>query len=255
MRQKIFMISTGRTGTAFFASFFDDFFVGVESYHTTKNTELVNVLGNLAHVGIAPKKLTEKIFELIKCKWFDSHQECYVECNPYYWKFVEALKRKYPETKFVFVVRSPKGYIISHIQKENQSWRSKLANRFLPFWQPISIRDYLRYLSKTSLYERVDFYAKVWRVKNKELLMLREQMKNSRLIKFEDIFDSEKGVKTVKELLRWLELSPKKKLDGAILMKKTNVSQNLNLGWDEKCDEIVKKTCQNLSEKLGYAKR
>lgn len=252
MNKPIIILSTGRTGTKFFSFFFKDHVSGVTSYHTTKYTRLLNIVSNLYSLHKINEKTAEFIWKILKYKFIVSHKEQYIECNPYYYGLTGIISKYFPETKYLCIVRSPKSYITSCINKEREKIKSKIANHLIFYWQPVSYPDHLRGL-KDDFYQRVGFYAKTWAHKNKILDDLCGGNKNALMLKFEDIFNSDSGVAELKKIIEWLNLEIESKLEESILSDKVNKTQGSKaVIWDSKCSEIVNKYCKNLMLKFNY---
>lgn len=254
MDNPIFLLSTGRTGTKFFSKFFDAYLIDVASYHTTKKTRFINVVGNLYARQLMPALLAGYIWKLLKYKFVKSHRSRYIENNPFYYSLSNLISAYFPGSKFIYIVRSPKTYILSHIRKENQNIKSKVANCLIPYWQPVSYIEHLKGLFG-DFYQRVEFYASIWNFKNSYLLKASEENKRFITVRFEDIFDPENGPNVLKRLLDWLELLPRHCIEKSAILQKVNPSKpDKDIKWDKRCDEIVKKRCGDLMKLFHYPK-
>jgi hypothetical protein len=252
MKPPVFLISTGRTGTKYFSRFFADYGVEVASYHTTKYTRLVNVLGNMSLYGRMPRFLMTKIWRRLKFKSIASHQLRYIECNPFYNTLIDIISDCFPEAKFVLVVRAPKSCVISHVNWEQQRLKSKIANRLVPYWQPVSYGQHLRgWLN--DYHQRVEFYCQAWTRKNTVMWESIQENDHAAMIKFEDVFYSDHGVEVMTYLMEWLDILLRKPIRSEAITARQNISRgSAGARWDRECDRILEKHCGTLMKQLGY---
>jgi len=252
MKEPIFVLSTGRTGTKYFSTFFSKNCENVSSYHTTRYTRFLNVLGNMYKQNIVSGRVVKFIWKRLKYEEIHSHKSRYIECNPYYYNITKIIAQFFPDVKFVYIVRSPKSFIISHIKWENQRWQSIIANRLVPFWQPVPFLDQLKGF-RHDYHQRVEFYSKVWVEKNEVILMDMKENDNSLLLKFEDIFDPQTGVDIIKSLVDWLDLELKKPINREIVTARINQTRNDGVDyWDGGCADSVNRICGRVMKELEY---
>lgn len=248
------MISTGRTGTKYFSRFFREYIIDVASYHTTNYTRFINVVGNLYALKLLPPFFAGKIWKALKYDSIKSHRLRYIENNPHYYSLTNMISGYFPQAKYIYVVRSPKSYILSHFKKEDQHIKSKIANCLVPFWQPISYFEQVKGLFG-DFYQRVEFYADIWNYKNNYLLSVSRENTQYMTIRFEDVFDPGKGPDILKQLADWLGLVPKRRIDSSVLLEKVNSSKaDQKIFWDERCNKIVADKCMALMKIFQYLK-
>lgn len=252
MNDPIFLLSTGRTGTKFFSEFFDAYARNVASYHTTRNTRFINIVSNLYARRLIPALMAGSIWKALKYKSIKSHPSRYVENNPFYYSLSGIISSYFPDAKFIYIVRSPKTYVLSHIKKERQNIRSKIANCLIPFWQPLSYIEHLKGLFD-DFYQRVDFYSRIWNYKNAILLKEAEKKKNILILRFEDIFDKENGPTVLNHLVGWLGMQLRRPVEGDSILQKVNPSKpDESRKWDRHCDEIIRTNCGELITRFHY---
>lgn len=200
---------------------------------------------------LSNEKLTV-IWKHLKLKNIRSHTSRYIECNPYYYNIMDIIIHFFPNARFVFIVRSPKSFIISHIKWEKQRLKSYIANQFIPYWQPTSYLEQLKGF-RNNYYQRVLFYSRIWFIKNKTILEALEKRGHSITLKFEDIFNLNTGIDILSNLVNELELSLKKPITNEIVDKKMNVTKGDGISlWDDRCDKIMKRYCGRLMKEFGY---
>jgi len=251
MKKQIFLVSTGRTGTKFFSKFFADYFDNVSSYHTTKNSEFLNIVSNLYQLKIIKRNKARKAWQLLKNNFVSSHDGTYIECNPYYYGILDIISEFYKDLSIIHIIRSPKSYVISHVKKEKQNIKSRIANKLIPYWQPVLLREQIKGISG-DFYQRVDFYSQVWNFKNKVISRSGTELPLL-TFKFEDIFESDKGEDVLCRLLKEFNLEPTTDINKELLKRKINSTRSSKkIQWDNKCDEIVNKNCGNIMKRFGY---
>ena len=250
MNSPIFFISTGRTGTKFFSNFFSTYAVGVDAYHTSRFTRVLNVLGNMYWHKLVSRSAMKKFWKLLKFNGIQSHRSRYLECNPYYYNMIDIVAEFFPDAKFVFIIRLPKSFIISHIKWERQRWQSIIANRLVPFWQPTSYLDQVRGLMN-NYYQRVEFYSKIWARKNEAILMAVLGNDNATTLRFEQLFHPSMGVNVMANLVEWLEVAIRKPITREMIAAKINMTKGLYSDfWDNHCNKIVNRYCGSLLKQI-----
>ena len=252
MKNPIYLVSTGRTGTKYFSNFFSTYGIDVTSYHTSKFTRTVNVLGNMYRQKMLSRRMMKMLLKHIKFHSVQSHNSRYIECNPYYYNIIDIIDDFFPEAKFIFVVRSPKSFISSYIKMERQRWKSTIANRLIPFWQPTSYLDQIRGIGN-NYYQRVEFFSKVWARKNTTIMKALSGRNNSISLRFEQVFNPATGVDVMKGLIKWLDIGLKKPITQEMIVTKKNatIEDNVN-SWDGHCTTIMNRYCSSVLRDLGY---
>lgn len=253
MRAPVFLLSTGRTGTRFLAEFFSTYGADVASHHTTSGTRRLNVLSNLAVLGLAPRRFADAWLSRTSIPAIGAEPRRWVECNPFYFDSVPRLRDWFPDARFVLVTRHPKGFCQSHIRWERQRPQSRVANQLVPFWAPVGYHEQL--LGLLGHYrQRVRYYAKVWSRRNATILRHLEADPDAITLRFEDVFEAPDGAQRLAELLSTLEIEPLAPVDAAVLGRRVNqtaASGSAEL-WDASCDALLRRHCGPLMERFGY---
>ena len=248
----VFVVSTGRTGTKFLCQFFDNYGVGVSAYHCPRGTRLIHVLANAYETGLLPEGLMRSLWSGLRAPGVRRHRNRYVECNAYYYNLVDTIRASFPQARFIFVIRSPKGFIQSYMTWERNRWKSKLAAWTIPLWQPISYLEQLKGWAY-DYHQRVEFYSKVWARKNASVIAHGSDPASLRVLRFEDLFDETKGRQILRDLLLWLDIPAAKPISADTVKMKVNASTKQDIDpWDERCDEIVRNHCRELMAVYGY---
>ena len=251
MNNPIFLVSTGRTGTKFFSNFFSMYGIDVASYHTSSFTRALNVLGNMYWGKLVSRSMMKFLWQRLKFKRIKSHASRYIECNPYYYNMIDIILDCFPGAKFIFIIRTPKAFIVSHIKWERQRLKSMIANRLIPFWQPTSYLDQIIGF-KNDYYQRVGFYSKIWARKNAAIMGAVSGKDNVITLFFEQLFHPETGVDVMSGLVRWLDVPLNKPITEDMITAKKNISKGVQTeSWDDNCTKIMNSYCQPLLRKLG----
>jgi len=243
MKEPIFLVSTGRTGTVFLAKLFQVYAKDMDANHSTRFTRPINILANMYAMGKLPKKTMKRVFGLVKFRAISNSSLRYFESNPFYINIVDIIHEFFPEARFIHIVRSPASYTRSHIAWERGRLKSRLANQCLPFWQPVPYTAHLKGLH-FDLYQRVDFYARSWNVKNENAFSVLENRPNVLMLQFEDVFDRTIGHSLLTHIFEWLGVRLKEDMPCDVLDKRENESDGkCILPWNDRCDEIVREQC------------
>lgn len=253
--QPILLISTGRTGTKFFANLFDTYGEGVCGYHAPPITRYLNIVGNFRYIHGLPKSLTGFLVHTLKTRSIQQTTCRYFESNPYYLYLLDILDDTFPDIHYVYMVREPASFVKSCVTWEYDRRQSQLANRYLPYWQPMPYGEHLKGI-RPDLYQRVDFYAQVWVRKNQFAFDYFSNHPRTKYLLYEDVFQSSQGYHRLVELFEWLQLDFAPPLPEDILAKKINRSHNkASIKWNDRCLDIVASHCQTLWNELAPAMR
>ena len=165
---------------------------------------------------------------------------------------IDVIADFFPDAKFIFIIRFPKSFIISHIKWERQRWQSIIANRLVPFWQPTSYLDQVRGF-RNNYYQRVEFYSKIWARKNEAILKAVVGNDNAITLRFEQVFHISTGVDVMANLVKWLDVALQKPITKEMITAKINMTKGFYADlWDNHCNKIVNKYCSSLLREIGH---
>jgi len=249
----VFLLSTGRTGTRFLAGFFAEYGMDVAAHHTTRGTRVLNILNNLALLGLLPMSAADAWLARASIPGIMAEPRRWVECNPYYFNSIPALRRAFPQARFIFVTRHPRAFCESHIRWEHERMVSRIANQLVPFWGPVGYQEQL--LGLLGNYrQRVRYYAKVWARRNAVILGHLADDADAIRLRFEDIFDAPDGLARLTTLLRELDIAPSRPIDADAVRTRVNqTDRTAAMFWDAHCDALVLRHCGAVMGRLGYA--
>jgi hypothetical protein len=195
-------------------------------------------------LGHISRSTAKTIFRTVKYQDIAGSNERYFESNPYYLNLLDILLELFPGSQVVLVIRSPISYVRSHVTWEYQRLRSQLANRLIPYWQPVAYSESLRGL-RPSMAQRVQYYSDVWSTKNKWAAHLANGSERVHAVRYEDLFDPESGIAQFEYLARWLNLSLTRLPSRADFHRPDNQSVRTGKAiWSTRCEAIVRETCE-----------
>ncbi|MBE9117842.1 sulfotransferase [Lusitaniella coriacea LEGE 07157] len=182
---KVFIVSTGRTGTKFFAKFFS-FFPSTLSLHEPNPSCLklaVDYAQELVSYDTAVKTIEENRRVLGRsAKRLDA--KLYIESNNRFFSLLKPLREVFPDAKIVYIVRDGRDYVRSGMARwwyTEEDRGSRLRADMFPS-DP--------YASK---WEEMSRFEKIaWRWQKKDGLINKnfQYLDNAIKVTFEDIFKS-----------------------------------------------------------------
>jgi hypothetical protein len=252
MPAPVLLLSTGRTGTRFFAELFARYGADLCAHHTAPGTRVLNVLSNMAVLGLPSRWLAERWLARTTIAPIRAEPARWVECNPFYFGSISVLRAAFPAARFVFLVRHPRQFCESHIRWERQRLPSRVANQLVPFWGPVPYHEQL--LGLLGRYpQRVRYYAKVWSRRNEVILSQLDGDPQAITLRFEDIFGTLDGARRLGELFEALGIQATAPIDDAMLGRRANQTRrDAREPWNERCDAIVETHCGALMRRFGY---
>jgi hypothetical protein len=192
----IFILSTGRTGTNFFADFFSKH-PKVTALHEPKPSRILRMWSNARLEGYATNEELVRVLSSKRKKLVKSIQTpLYIESNPFIVGFAPVLNQVFEEPIIIHVVRDPRDYIRSALNHGNTKGLKKLFNSSVPFWYP-KVSRLIRKDVDDSLMLRTAGY---WKVIN-EWLLKNKNSNNYHLFKFEDLFNDKKELKRLAKIV------------------------------------------------------
>lgn len=253
-KDPVFLVSTGRTGTKFFAALFRRHAVGVSAHHICPGTRRQNILNGMAALGLLPQQVADAWLAKNTVARIRSESLRWIECNLYYFNSIAALRRSFPESRFVHVSRHPRGFCESHIRWERQRLQSRIANQLIPFWAPVAYHEQLLGIFG-SYHQRVRYYAQVWASRNRIMLDQLEGDDSAIFLRFEDVFGSTKGNLCLEGLFHSLDIELRQPITQGVLAQRQNqtMHQADAAPWDDVCDRLIARHCSALMQRFGYS--
>jgi hypothetical protein len=187
--QPILIISTGRTGTIFFARLFADHYPVAASYHERGASRLIQILTNAHFAHLFPKSGVKNAWKYFKGNEIrDCEKAFHIDSNSFLYGLASFAPELYPNLKVLHIVRDPRTYVTSHLNFQLQKNTSFIANRFVPFWQPnpfligeLPWKDVFRF-------SRFEKFCWIWEFKNRIIEQLEGTSTPYLRVRFEDLF-------------------------------------------------------------------
>lgn len=206
--KSVLLLSTGRTGTMFFANLFRELLPQACVYHEAgERSRMINIFTNAHLAGFLPKSLL--IWAWRKAIALDLQacsKDYYIDSNNHLYGIVPLIPELYPNLKVIHIVRDPRSYVRSHLNWARHRPRSFIANYLTPFWQPNAFL-----LREMTLFEwikasRFERFAWIWDYKNGLIERLEESAIPYLRVRFEDFFGSLAPEQWLNQILRFMGL-------------------------------------------------
>lgn len=253
----VVLLSTGRTGTMFFAHLFQTRFPSLcDAYHEAgERSRLINIFSNAHLAGLAPAWLPRQAWKravepaLRRCR-----KPFYIDSNNHLYALVPREPSLYPNLKVIHIVRDPRDYVRSHINWARHRRKSFVANYLTPFWQPnaalvgeMSWREWRRFSS-------LERFAWIWDFKNRLIASLEGRVPYLR-VKFEHFFQHPSPEDAVHRMLRFIGL-PALDTPASIFQQRVNPNRGASFPrWQEwtplQCRQL-ERICGATMQEYGY---
>ncbi|MGD1951571.1 MAG: sulfotransferase [Leptolyngbyaceae cyanobacterium] len=182
--EQVFIISTGRTGTQFFARFFNQFPDDVKSLHEPSPDFLslaINYARGRVDFETAAKEI-ERNRRVFCCEFKRKRVRLYIESNNRFFSLMHPLRKAFPDSKIIYIVRDGRDYVRSGMSRR---WYTE--NDKLPRMQATMFPDdpYASQWEHMSRFEKI-----TWRWQKKDGFINNDfqGLENAIKVKFEDIF-------------------------------------------------------------------
>lgn len=247
MNERMYILSTGRTGTNFLAHYFNTHRDAV-AVHEPSASRLLRLVSNLRLAGRISKSVAQAIFRVLD-SLNRAHDVKYIESNPFIVGFADIVHITHPGSKVLHIVRDPRTYIPSIMNHSNTSGFKSLGNKYLPFW----LWRNSRAVDKPYRNQLFTRYAEYWTVANRFISEHADQQ-DYHLFRFEDVFEPPHRDLEKLEEFAGLDMST---ASGEITIERPlNQSQDDALpAWAEWTDGqvmLVDDLCGELMEQYGY---
>ena len=205
----ILIISTGRTGTIFFARLFADLYPVSASYHERGASRPVQILTNLHFAHLLPKSGLELGWRICKGKEVEQcEKQFHIDANSFLYGLAALAPELYPNLKVLHIVRDPRTYVTSHLNFSRQKRTSFIANHFVPFWQPNPFLTGGLPLNRMFDLSRFERFCWIWDFKNRIMERLEGSPTPYMRLRFEDLFNSTDPEPLFKTITDFIGLPP-----------------------------------------------
>lgn len=211
-RKYSYILSTGRTGTVFVASYLSRSSDRATVLHEPAPSRYLIPLSNkYYHNQISSEEFSKQYFESRSSFSQELKDDHYIEVNNFLWSGIHALNNYLPEIKVVHIVRHPQDYILSHLNFGFWSFPKRIIRTYGPHY----LAD--QNLTRTEKKNPIIILIKRWILINEHLETYKESNPYLR-VRFEDLFSNKESSFDTFMLLRdFLELEkidkPRHKLE------------------------------------------
>lgn len=240
---RIFVLSTGRTGTLYLARMLARSNPDLPVVHETSGSRTLNILSGMCLTGLP-------VGALLRSQWnrvFGKKGESFFEPNNMVWAAFAMSGDMQPTDRVLHIVRDPRTYAVSHRQLGKARWKSALAN-WTPFWQPGTT-----IFSNLRIHGHLRKYAVAWQLKNSYISEKYEQL-NYCCLRYEDLFSDVASTRNDS----WNKLSvftglklPPHPGDGSDRVNSSSGGAHWR-AWPQEQRQIVDKVCGELAREYGY---
>jgi len=246
--RSVFIISTGRTGTKFFETFFNDP-PDVVAMHEPKPSRILRMWSNARLENRVSARQLAPVLLAKRKKFVDpaSPPKIYIESNPFAVGFTEVFSKVFDKPVIIHVVRDPRDYIKSALNHGNTRGLKKLFNDYVPFWYP-DIKSIQKLPKDPGLMTRTAHY---WKIVNKHIIDTCQDRPDYHLFKFENLFSGDSNTLTqlakaigVDKVIKSKDLRPKNQ-------SKDRVIQSWQDWSAEEC-QLINDICQPYMGQYGY---
>lgn len=252
----VLILSTGRTGTNFFANLFQSSYSDqVESHHVSAHSALINILTNMNLCHLAPRFGVVFLWRLLKAKELDKcTRPIFMDSNNLLYALPLIAPTLYPDLHVIHIVRDPRDYVRSHMNWAKHRPKSWIADRLIPFWQPNGVLCDGISPGRWMRMSKLERFSWVWSFKNRLL----EKIAGSRIpylrIRFEDVFSTTEPEPVFQRILAFMGIEGK--TPGVeVFEEKRNTSTKGMPHWRDwesaDCRKLAA-LCEPLMARYGY---
>jgi len=233
---KYFIISTGRTGTKFFAKFLNQF-GNVYATHEP-SPDFLGLAIDYVRGEVSKKEVIKRIEQDRRalCKDIKRKQaNVYVESNNRLFSLIDPLRDVFNDYKIIHIIRDGRDYVRSGMSREWYTKKDKYP------------RLKATYFSNDLYYDKWDTMSRFekicWRWQKKDGFIL-DSIKddpNSITVKFEDIFkdDDYKGIYQIAEYIGLPKSETDKMIDKMMNRKVNSTSKHIIDKWSSWSQDMV----------------
>lgn len=216
--------SMGRTGTTFFAKFFNKKFENIMALHEPSTIHYqrrdvqeiaegaIKKIKHFGLINLGPKKLIgkwgivhisnqriaknitkEKAAEQIikqRKKFIEKfEQNLYIESNYQYYGLLDIIPLTFENYKIIYIIRDPRDWVISYINLKGWYHKTDIHSLLRTRISPKKIKDekYQHLWKKMNQFEKLCW---AWATVNKYILQTAKDNPNIKIYNFEDLFES-----------------------------------------------------------------
>ena len=256
MKRCVLIISTGRTGTKFFADLIKKNTRGACAHHASSYTPLINVLSNAYLAGLFPRKALITTWKILKRREvIGCSEDIYLDSNNHLYALPGIAPELYPNLKIIHLVRDPRTYVASHINWIRHRPKSFIAHHYIPFWQPNGFLTRKVPLTRWIRISTFEKFCWIWAYKNSIMRSFDSTSPDYYFARFEDIFSSPAGNQNLNKLLHFAELPPIVDALNELQIPKNQPKERSFsdwTGWTPNMCATLDKICGKMMHEYGY---
>jgi hypothetical protein len=203
----ILVVSTGRTGTKFFASYFNNHFDDFWAVH-----EPFPKIDLLAAGYFKGKFKYSRVKNTLRWRRKFMQRELYIrgyanylESNPALWSLIPVMKDIMPHAKIIHVIRDGRSWLRSAYSRKFDVYGNLKRDRNGILWKftsnEISIDQFSGKWDEMNMIEKL---AWIWKVKNENILNDISSDPNAITVRFEDIFYAENNYRGIDKIIDFI---------------------------------------------------
>jgi hypothetical protein len=205
--QPVLIVSTGRTGTIFFARLFADLYPQVASYHERGQSRPIQIATHLYYSGLLSRKMLTGLWKRLKGNEIAAcDKPFHLDANCFLYGIAALAPELYPGLKVIHIIRDARTYVTSHLNFARFRRTSFIANYLVPFWQPNPFLTRRMSWSKIAALTRFEKYAWIWDFKNQVMEQIETSATPYLRIRFEDAFNPVSAEETYRQMVAFLGL-------------------------------------------------
>jgi hypothetical protein len=243
MNNKVYLLSTGRTGTSFISNLIEKKFNTSSTLHQHKGSRILNIISNISlKYGFVKKALI---------KYIDNKNDSFppTTIDPLQTMalsiYLNELNKKdniesQPIT-IIHLVRDPRDFVTSFMNWKERKLSGKIAHYLIPFWMP---KPPSENIFKNLTMNKFEHFCWVWQIKNNFIYENFSACQNYYLYRFEDVMSDPK---VLSELIMHI-------VGDNIILNESYLNDKINKSYDNKFPkwhEWSKKKACNLENICG----
>ncbi|NVK86496.1 MAG: hypothetical protein HWE13_00140 [Gammaproteobacteria bacterium] len=243
MNKKYLIISTGRTGTLFFADLINALRPQVMAVHESRYSRLFCILSHFTLARLFPRSLLRFLWRKLNQH---QHAEIIYDANNMLYALPYLIPEAFAEYKILHIFRTPDDYAESHLRFSKQRLRSFIANYLIPLWQPNGYFHGKILLWQWYRMSKRERFLWVWLFKNR-LMRSYQRRFNYLSVSFDALFRTNVNDWRV-SVLKFLDVPLEQKTDIEELFKQQRnqtqtVSLNDNIQLKDLAELIAEQKC------------
>ncbi len=250
-----FILSAGRTGTVFLSKMLAGMYPQHSIVHEPPSSRRTFMLANAEAAGWIPEGTALRLFTTNRARVLDRlpEQSIRVEINPFLYPLATQMCQIVEQLHVIHLVRDPRSWIQSMANFGAASWRRHLID-YVPFARAI----HPTVKREWHTLDTISQFAWRWRLANEQLLACSRNTAQYSLIRYEDLFSSDRSHAS-ESILRLLSiLPPQSGNESPVVPWETRVNPGRKgkvkpwQQWPRETLDRVMEICGPLQKELGY---